>query len=73
MFQPMALQNAFSLVIFTLSLSHYVASNGTMMDELEGIWTEVAVAKLRYYPDICMEKLRKIRVTIADALPEIGA
>jgi hypothetical protein len=30
-----------------------------MRDELENIWKEVAVVYFRYYPDICLEVLRK--------------
>jgi hypothetical protein len=30
-----------------------------MIDELEGIWKEVVVAQLGYYPGICLERLEK--------------
>jgi hypothetical protein len=28
-------------------------------DELHRIWKEAVVARLRYYPSICLERLRK--------------
>jgi hypothetical protein len=30
----------------------YIASNGRMVDELEGIWKEGVMAHLKYYPEI---------------------
>jgi hypothetical protein len=35
-----------------------IASDVMMNDELKGIWKETAVAKLQYYPGICLERLR---------------
>jgi hypothetical protein len=32
-------------------------------DELERIWMEMAMAKSRYYPSICLEGLRKTTKT----------
>jgi hypothetical protein len=36
----------------------FTASNGRMTDELERIWKE-AIICLRYYPGICLERLKK--------------
>jgi hypothetical protein len=45
-----------------------------MNDELERMWKEAVVTCLRYYPIICLERLRKITFTlrtIADLLADI--
>jgi hypothetical protein len=45
-----------------------------MYNKLEIIWKEVAVAERKYYPGICMERLRKITdtsATIADVSVEV--
>jgi hypothetical protein len=36
-----------------------------MNDELERIWKEAPVAYSRYYPSICLEKLRKTTKTLS--------
>ena len=42
-------------------VSNYIASDGRIIVnyELENIWKAAVVAYLRYYPDICLEELRK--------------
>jgi hypothetical protein len=40
------------LFSYFYAFSIYVASNGRIIDELEGVWTEVVVARLRHYPSI---------------------
>jgi hypothetical protein len=40
----------------------YIASNDRL-DELEWIWKKAVVAYLRYYPAVCLKRLRKTTKT----------
>ena len=46
-----------SLVYFTVLSARTIQHE--MTDELERIWKEEAIAKLRYYPSICLKELIK--------------
>jgi hypothetical protein len=36
-----------------------------MNDKFDRIWKEVIVALMRYYPGICLQKLRKVTINLS--------
>ena len=61
----MCLQNTLTCIVCLSvdpgSVLDYVASGGGLIEQLERIWKEAFVACSRYYPGICLERLKKTR------------
>jgi len=59
----MYLQNTLTCIVCLSvdpgSVLDYMASGGGLIEQLERIWKEAFVACSRYYPGICLERLKK--------------
>jgi hypothetical protein len=59
----MCLQNTLTCIVClsvdTGFVLDYVASGGGLIEQLKRIWKEAFVACSRYYPGICLERLKK--------------
>jgi len=68
----MCLQNILtsivSLSVDPGSVLDYVASSGGLIEQLKRIWKEALVASSRYYPGICLERLKKPAINFVGEL-----